>query len=179
MGCRIRLIARAARLDGTLDMAVEPVLLPSWHLLASVEEEYNAVYMKCDASGDLSLFGKGAGALPAATAVLGDLIDLAQHNSVRWPTPRPIPATAARQRAPRRHYLRATGDLHPGLERRIESLVRRAGLTVQNRARRGEDIRVHLGFMISASSEDAIAEVVDAVRRLARVENCLCLGALE
>jgi homoserine dehydrogenase len=179
MGCRIRLIARAARLDGALDMAVEPLLLPSWHLLASVEEEYNAVYLKCDASGDLSLFGKGAGALPAATAVLGDLIDLAQDNSVRWPTPRPIPPTAARPRAPRRHYLRATGDLHPGLERRIESLVRRAGLTVQNSARRGEDTRIHLGFMISASSEDAIAEVADAVRRLARVEDCLCLGALE
>ena len=178
MGCRIRLIARAARLDGTLDMAVEPLLLPSWHLLASVEEEYNAVYMKCDASGDLSLFGKGAGALPAATAVLGDLIDLAQDNSVRWPSPR-TQAASDRPRAPRRHYLRATGDLHPGLERRIESLVRRAGLAVQNRARRGEDARVHLGFMISTSSEDSIAAVVDDIRRLARVEECLCLGALE
>ena len=180
MGCRIRLIARATRLDGTLDMAVEPVLLPSWHLLASVEEEYNAVYLKCEASGDLSLFGKGAGALPAATAVLGDLIDLAQDNSVRWPSPRALPhPTTTAARAPRRHYLRATGDLHPGLERRIESLVRRAGLAVQNRARRGEDARVHLGFMISTSSEDAIAEVCDAVRRLARVEECLCLGAFE
>src|SRR5262249_22683768 len=85
MGCRIRLIARATRLDAALDMAVEPVLLPAWHLLASVEEEYNAVYLRCAASGDLSLFGKGAGALPTATAVLGDLIDLAQDNSARWP----------------------------------------------------------------------------------------------
>jgi homoserine dehydrogenase len=84
MGCRIRLIARAARINGALDMAVEPVLLPAWHLLASVEEEYNAVYLRCASSGDLSLFGKGAGALPTATAVLGDLIDLAQDNSVGW-----------------------------------------------------------------------------------------------
>jgi homoserine dehydrogenase len=179
MGCRIRLIARAARLNGALDMAVEPVLLPAWHLLASVEEEYNAVYLKCDASGDLSLFGKGAGALPAATAVLGDLIDLAQDNSVRWPSPRIVADGMDVRRAPRRHYLRATGDLHPGLERRIESLVRRSGLTVQNRARRGDDARVHLGFMVSTSDEDTIAEIADAVRRLARVEDCLCLGVLE
>ena len=118
--------------------------------------------------------------MPAATAVLGDLIDLAQDNSVRWPSPRIVAdAHRDRARAPRRHYLRATGDLHPGLERRIESLVRRAGLTVQNRARRGEDARVHLGFMVSTSAEDAIAEIVDAVRRLARVEECLCLGVLE
>ena len=82
MGFRIRQIARAVRINGALDMAVEPLLLPSWHLLASVEEEYNAVYLRCVSSGDLSLFGKGAGSLPTATAMLGDLIDLAQDNSV-------------------------------------------------------------------------------------------------
>ncbi len=98
MGCRIRLIARAARLNGALDMAVEPLLLPTWHLLASVEEEYNAVYLRCASSGDLSLFGMGAGAMPTATAVLGDLIDLAQDNSVRWPEPRALPLARAGRR---------------------------------------------------------------------------------
>jgi len=182
MGCRIRLIARAARVDGALDMAVEPLLLPSWHLLASVEEEYNAVYLRCASSGDLSLFGKGAGALPTATAVLGDLIDLAQDNSVRWPVPQALPVAApggAVRPAARRHYLRVTGDAHPGLERRIESLVRRAGLTVQNRAARNESDRVHLAFMLSASQDEAVAAVGDAVARLARVEACLSLGVLE
>lgn len=186
MGCRIRLIAHAARVNGALDMAVEPVLLPSWHLLASVEEEYNAVYLRCASSGDLSLFGKGSGALPAATAVLGDLIDLAQDNSVRWPAPHALPlahANAGSLPPPRRHYLRVIGQPHPGLERRMESLVRRLGLTVQNRASRGsgggDDARVFLGFMISPSSEQQIAEVREAVARLARVEQCLCLGVLE
>jgi homoserine dehydrogenase len=182
MGCRIRLIARAARIDGALDMAVEPLLLPSWHLLASVEEEYNAVYLRCASSGDLSLFGKGAGSLPTATAVLGDLIDLAQDNSVRWPEPQTLPLARegwAVEPAPRRHYLRITAEPHPGLERRVESLVRHLGLTVQNRADRFEDARVHIGFMISASSESKIAEVQTAVANLARVDQCLCLGVLE
>src|SRR4029079_19242681 len=129
MGCRVRLIARAARVNGALDMAVEPLLLPSWHLLASVEEEYNAVYLRCASSGDLSLFGKGAGALPAATAVLGDLIDLAQDNSVRWPEPR---ASALAALPWRRHYVGISAEPHPGLVRRVESIVRRAGLVVQN-----------------------------------------------
>jgi homoserine dehydrogenase len=182
MGHRIRLIARAARINDALDMAVEPLLLPSWHLLASVEEEYNAVYLRCASSGDLSLFGKGAGALPAATAVLGDLIDLAQDNSVRWPVPHTLPVAGADAAAPpviRRHYLRCTGEPHPGLERRVESLVRRAGLTVQNRAVRGGDDRLDLGFMISPSAEGEISVVSRAVSRLARVERCLCLGVLE
>ena len=182
MGCRIRLIARAARINGALDMAVEPVLLPAWHLLASVEEEYNAVYLRCASSGDLSLFGKGAGALPTATAVLGDLIDLAQDNSVRWPVPQPLPLArpgGAVAPAPRRHYLRITAEPHPGLERRVESLVRRHGLAVQNRASRGEGERVHLAFMISPGSDEQVREVQSAVNGLARVDQSLCLGAIE
>ncbi len=182
MGCRIRQIARAVRINGGLDMAVEPLLLPTWHLLASVEEEYNAVYLRCVSSGDLSLFGKGAGALPAATAILGDLIDLAQDNSVRWPVPRALPVArdgTAVSPAPRRHYLRVTGQPHPGLERKFEGLVRRHGLTVQNRATRTEADRVHVAFMISASSDSQIAEVTDAVGHLARVEQRLCLGVMD
>jgi len=182
MGCRIRLIARAARVNGALDMAVEPLLMPAWHLLASVEEEYNAVYLRCASSGDLSLFGKGAGALPTATAVLGDLIDLAQDNSVRWPVPRALPLVdpaGATQPAVRRHYLRVTGARHPGLERRVDSLVRRAGLTVQNRAARDETDRTHLAFTVSASSDAGIASVREAIAQLARVDQCLCLGVFE
>jgi homoserine dehydrogenase len=182
MGCRIRLIARAARINGALDMAVEPVLLPAWHLLASVEEEYNAVYLRCASSGDLSLFGKGAGALPTATAVLGDLIDLAQDNSVGWPVPQSLPLArpgGAVAPAARRHYLRITAEPHPGLERRVESLVRRQGLAVQNRASRGEGERIHLAFMISPGSDEQAREVQAAVTGLARVDQSLCLGAIE
>jgi homoserine dehydrogenase len=182
MGCRIRLIARAARINGALDMAVEPVLLPAWHLLASVEEEYNAVYLRCASSGDLSLFGKGAGALPTATAVLGDLIDLAQDNSVGWPVPQSLPLArhgGAVAPAPRRHYLRMTAEPHPGLERRVDSLVRRHGLAVQNRASRGEGERIHLAFMISPGSDEQARDVQAAVNGLARVEESLCLGAIE
>jgi len=226
MGFRIRQIARAVRINGPstpgeptssphqslrtggLDMAVEPLLLPSWHLLASVEEEYNAVYLRCVSSGDLSLFGKGAGSLPTATAMLGDLIDLAQDNSARWPVPHAL--TVARDGgtvapAPRRHYLRITGQPHPGLERKLEGLVRRLGLVVQNRATRGDPpsrddagqrlgvarppLRddadsgaaglQHIAFMISPSSDSQIAEVAGAVARLARVERQLCLGVLD
>jgi homoserine dehydrogenase len=196
MGCRIRLIARAARVGstasrkvrstagphGALDMAVEPLLVPTWHLLASVEEEYNAIYLRCASSGDLSFFGKGGGAMPAAAAVLGDLIDLAQDNSSRWPVPQAL--TLVRpgsdvEPPPRRHYLRTSGEGHPGLERRIETLVRRAGLTVQNRASRTERDLVHLAFIVSVGSAAQIADVESAVARLARVQQCLCLGVLE
>ncbi len=176
MGFRIRLIAHAARTPAGLVTAVEPLLLPDWHLLASIEEEYNAVYLRCAASGDLSLFGKGAGALPTATAILGDLIDLAQDNSVQWPEPRrsqPAPPPA------RRHYLRVTAEPHPGLQRKIDSLVRSGGLTVQNHAERGEPLVTHHGFVVSPSDDAQIAKVADQLRELGRVETTLWLGIAE
>ncbi|HEX7838311.1 MAG TPA: homoserine dehydrogenase [Kofleriaceae bacterium] len=176
MGFRIRLIAHAARRGDQLTAAVEPVLLPDWHLLASVEEEYNAVYLRCAASGDLSLFGKGAGALPTATAVLGDLIDLAQDNSVQWPVPRRGSPAAL---PPRRHYLRVSAEGHPGLARRVDSLVRRAGLTVQNRATRPEPAVTHHGFVISASDDAQIRELAAQIGELGRVEQTLWLGVAE
>jgi homoserine dehydrogenase len=182
MGFRIRQIARAVRFNGALDMAVEPLLLPSWHLLASVEEEYNAVYLRCVSSGDLSLFGKGAGALPTATAMLGDLIDLAQDNSVRWPVPHALPVAregSSVAPAARRHYLRISGQPHPGLERKFEGLVRRLGLVVQNRATRSDKDRVDIAFMISPSTDAQIGEVASAVERLARVERHIVLGVLD
>ncbi len=176
MGFRIRLIAHAARSGAALTAGVEPLLLPDWHLLASVEEEYNAVYMKTAASGDLSLFGKGAGALPTATAVLGDLIDLAQDNSVQWPEPRNTPVVAS---PPRRHYVRITAEPHPGLARRVDSIVRRAGLSVQNRAARGQAQIAHHGFVISPSDDATIAAVIAQLRELGRVESTLWLGVSE
>jgi homoserine dehydrogenase len=128
------------------------------------------------------LFGKGAGALPTATAVLGDLIDLAQDNSVGWPQPQAIPMARPGTDAvppPRRHYLRVVGQHHPGLAGRIESLVRHLGLTAQNRASRHDDHHVNLGFMISPSSDERMLAVREAVARLGRVEQCLVLGVLE
>lgn len=178
LGYRIRHIARARRHADALDLAVEPLLLPSWHLLASVEEEYNAVYMQCASSGDLSLFGKGAGGLPTATAILGDLIDLAQKNTMRWPEPRMLPALPAESLV-RRHYLRISAEAHPGIERRIDSLVRRCGLSVQSRASRVEGDISHHGFLISESTDARFAEAREAVATLSRVVETLGIGVVE
>jgi homoserine dehydrogenase len=176
MGFRIRLIATAARVGDALSARVEPMLLPDWHLLASVEEEYNAVYMRTAQSGDLSLFGKGAGALPTASAILGDLIDLAQDNSVRWPEPRTVTVAPA---PVRRHYLRLTAEQHPGIVRRVDSFVRRAGLTVVNRVLRNEPLVTHYGFLLSRSEDGPVTELANELRELGRVEQTLWLGVGE
>jgi hypothetical protein len=72
-----------------------------------------------------------------------------------------------------------SAEPHPGLARRVDSIVRRAGLVVQNRAARGEPLIAHHGFVISASDDGQIAAVVAQLRELGRVEQTLWLGVTE
>ncbi len=101
---------------------------------------------------------------------------------MRWPTPQAIPLVRAggRDVPPlRRRYLRVTGETNPGLDRRVDSLIRRIGMTVQNRSARGENERSHLGFLISPCDDAQIAEVAAAVTRLGRVKQVMVLGVSE
>ncbi|MBI4054792.1 MAG: homoserine dehydrogenase [Elusimicrobia bacterium] len=61
---------------------VHPRLVPLGHPLAAVHGEYNGVFVETDAAGDLFFYGKGAGAYPAASAVLGDLVWICQQRRV-------------------------------------------------------------------------------------------------
>ena len=60
-GCKIKLIASAKNEDGKLTYSVKPVALPTDHPLASVSNEFNAVFVKGNAVGELMFYGKGAG----------------------------------------------------------------------------------------------------------------------
>ena len=82
-GCRIKLIAGAKRVpsaDGseTLEYSVKPELIPCSHPLAGVSNEFNAIYVTGNAVGELMFYGKGAGALPTGSAIVGDIIAIAK-----------------------------------------------------------------------------------------------------
>ncbi len=62
---------------GEVAVRVHPAMVPQQHPLASVRESYNAVFVEGDAVGSLMFYGRGAGGMPTASAVLGDVIDAA------------------------------------------------------------------------------------------------------
>jgi homoserine dehydrogenase len=76
-GYRIKMIGLARRGDGCLDVRAHPMLVPLHHLLASVEGANNAIFISGSAVGEVMLVGPGAGQMPTASAVVGDLINLA------------------------------------------------------------------------------------------------------
>lgn len=77
-GCRIKLIAFARKDGDKLEYSVKPMLLENSHPLASVSNEFNAVYVTGNAVGELMFYGKGAGPLPTGSAVMGDVMEIAK-----------------------------------------------------------------------------------------------------
>lgn len=73
LGYRIKLIALAKREGDALDVRVHPTMIPSAHPLAAVSDVYNAIFVVGDAVGELMFYGRGAGSLPTASAVVGDV----------------------------------------------------------------------------------------------------------
>lgn len=77
LGYSIRLLAQGKRLESNeIELQVCPVLIPSEHPLASVHNEFNAVYIVGDQVGESMLMGKGAGGSPTASAIISDIIDI-------------------------------------------------------------------------------------------------------
>lgn len=79
MGYCVKLLAIANRTDKGVDVRVHPTMLPLAHPLATVNGVYNAIYVVGDAVGQTMFFGEGAGSGPAASAVMGDVLEVARH----------------------------------------------------------------------------------------------------
>ena len=78
LGFAIKLIAHTQRHPGRVEARVHPAMIPLDHPLARVEGAENAVFVEGDLVGQVLLVGQGAGGRPTASAVVGDLIDLAR-----------------------------------------------------------------------------------------------------
>ena len=79
LGCVIKLIATAKNTETGIEVRVTPMFIPVSHPLASVNDSFNAVFVHGDALGDAMFYGRGAGELPTASAVMGDVIDVCRN----------------------------------------------------------------------------------------------------
>ena len=79
MGYTIKLLAVAIRQENGIALNVYPAFVPRSHPLAYVKGSYNAIYVTGNIVDDVMFYGKGAGSLPTASAVMGDVISTAKH----------------------------------------------------------------------------------------------------
>lgn len=79
MGYVIKLIALAREEKDGLDVRVHPTMISKNHPLAAVRDVYNGIFVVGDSVGEVMFFGQGAGSMPAASAVVGDIIEVARN----------------------------------------------------------------------------------------------------
>lgn len=79
MGYVIKLLAVALRVENGVALNVYPAFVPENHPLASVNGSFNAIYVTGNAVGNVMFYGRGAGSLPTASAIMGDVITTARH----------------------------------------------------------------------------------------------------
>ncbi|MBP1744908.1 MAG: hom1 [Firmicutes bacterium] len=78
-GCSIKLLAISKMADESIYASVAPVMVRADSQLGGIHNEYNAVLVEGDAVGDVMFSGKGAGMMPTASAMFGDIADIIQN----------------------------------------------------------------------------------------------------
>lgn len=86
MGCTIKLLGSCKKQEGEVFASVEPVMISKGHPLAMVHDVFNAVFVKGNMVGDVMFYGRGAGKLPTASAMVADMVDATRHRGVNVTT---------------------------------------------------------------------------------------------
>lgn len=132
-GYRIKLLGRALRLGSGRTAYVAPHLVPEDHPLANVEDVFNAVVVKGNATGEVMFYGRGAGEMPTASACVADVMEALQasprREEIGWEAD--PEGFVAPQTVPLRHYFRIRGSLADavGAFDQVEVLSEDSGMT--------------------------------------------------
>ncbi|MBN1674236.1 MAG: homoserine dehydrogenase [Kiritimatiellae bacterium] len=137
LGYRIKLLAVIRAMDGEVAVHVHPTLIALDHLLASVGDVFNAVLIDGERTGPTLYYGKGAGRYPTASAVVGDVVDLARN--LAFESPRRVPVGIRPDRHGRvremggvvmRHYLRVSLLDKPGVFGQLGTVLGKHGVSI-------------------------------------------------
>lgn len=146
-GYRIKLLAIAKRVGREVEIRVHPALIPEESLLASVGGVYNAINVVGDMAGPNTLIGQGAGSLPTASAVMGDVIEISREllkgvkGSFTLPARSRDPESKLRVRdinkVETEYYLRFTVMDRPGVLSRISGILGASGISIASVIQKG------------------------------------------
>ena len=174
LGYAVKLLA-VVEAVGPTDVAVRvhPAMVPKTHPLASVRESFNAVFIEGEAVGDLMLYGRGAGGMPTASALLGDLIDAA-HNlraggmgrapSLGTATISPIADLRSQ------YYVSIDVDDRPGVLSAVAGVFGEHGVSIRSMVQEGLEKEARLIFMTHTALERDMQATLEGLRALDAVD---------
>ena len=137
LGYTIKLLGIAKDLGAQIEARVHPAMVPSRSLLANIKDEFNAVEVVGSATGPQVFYGRGAGELPTASAIVADLLTIAERRKsgrngfssqyARLPQAIPLPAGEIESS----YYCRFTVNDHPGVLARIAQVFSVEGISIE------------------------------------------------
>ncbi|MBP3873767.1 MAG: homoserine dehydrogenase [Lachnospiraceae bacterium] len=179
LGRVIKLIAMASNTPEGIEVKVHPMLIPETHPLASVSGSYNAVYVDGDAVEDVMFYGKGAGEMPTASAVMGDVFSvarrIAEHSvgSTRDNVYRSIPVKRI-ENTRSCYYIRMEVEDKPGVLATIASIFGNNSVSIEqviqkNKIKKDAELVIITSSVKERHIKDAllILESSSVVRRVA------------
>lgn len=166
MGYRIKLLARVSREGDNLEVWVGPALIPAESILARVKNEFNAISIDSEAHHLQTYIGKGAGMLPTAGAVVGDLFTLLSHRNV--------PSIFAEKRLDLpaldrndircRYYLRLIVRDQPGVLARISNALAERNISIASVVQREDSPDPERGVpLVIITHETTVGAIAQAV----------------
>ena len=173
MGYVIKLLAIAHRRPEGIDVRVHPTMIPKTHQLATVNGVYNAIYVTGDAVGETMFFGEGAGSGPAASAVMGDVLEVARRMTLGIP---PVVGCTCTDDLPilpieklqTKYYIRFAVADRSGVLAAMASVFAKYEVSVRSVVQRGnaEHSTVNLSYVTHTASEAAVRSALDEIAQL-------------
>ncbi|MBC8452347.1 MAG: homoserine dehydrogenase [Spirochaetes bacterium] len=138
LGYRIKLLAIIKDNDGEVEISVEPALIPKNHMIASVSDSFNAVFVRGDLVDDTMYYGRGAGRLPTGSAVIGDIMEAAADRfsgagvpvSVTMMLQKEVLSYCPSEKIVKRYYLRLSLFDQPGSMAKVMAIMGRNNISI-------------------------------------------------
>ena len=171
LGYTLKLLAIGKNTDEGIEVRVHPTYIKTSHPLASVNDSYNAVYITGDCVEDVMLYGRGAGAMPTASAIVGDVIYCATHPSFRYSTFKNTedadPSTKFVDNFKSAYYLRLDAHDRAGVLAKVSSIFSRHNISVAQMIQEDDgaaDGHVPLVFITHQTKEKSILKAVEDIK---------------
>ncbi len=174
LGYTVKLLAIVERTgEDALSVRVHPALVPKSHPLAGVRDAFNAVFIEGEAAGELMLYGQGAGGLPTASAVVGDLIDAVRNRAAGTtaPTPERRPARLLAESELRTQcYISLDVTDRPGVLAAVTTVFGNHHVSIRSMEQEGYAGEARLLFVTHMAREGDIRDTLAELAGLDTVE---------
>lgn len=184
LGYEVKLLAVAERAEppgspedagrpGAVAVRVHPAMVPSGHPLASVRGVFNAVFVEGEASGEIMCYGRGAGAVPTASAVLGDVVAAASHllsGGRGRPTRRHKVEVVPISQLRTQYYLTLDVADRPGVLAAVAQVFGEHNVSIRSMEQVGLSDEARLVFLTHTALEADVQATLEALAKLDAVE---------